>query len=309
MLNKIYSNFFIRLYGFTIAQLTELDFMDVCIIPHIENVMNSSTNGIVRKTVRNGVAFIIAEKAFDYFFDYITDEFNKYSLHNIEVINDIWYAWECSGYWAEYNCDLFGKSDAKAEKFAYFLHKFDNTENVDEKVDMEVTEGMKYLCLIVSLAEQNKNLYKKVRSLYASEIGDRLIHDRQISAFIAGEMLKLAPEIDVENNRIIQFIKRAEWPSFVKEVLIARDRGKCALCGIDISLVLLATAHIDHIYPLSRGGCNDLVNLQLSCSKCNLEKGSSQREARTSVPEYHSRQHLNLTRRRTPKKQRAQRED
>ena len=33
-------------------------------------------------------------------------------------------------------------------------------------------------------------------------------------------------------------------------------------------------AHIDHIFPRSRGGQNDPSNLQLLCYSCNLSKGA-----------------------------------
>lgn len=45
------------------------------------------------------------------------------------------------------------------------------------------------------------------------------------------------------------------------------QRGKCACCG-----VTLKTYHVDHIYPLARGGSNDRLNLQLLCVACNKSK-------------------------------------
>lgn len=40
----------------------------------------------------------------------------------------------------------------------------------------------------------------------------------------------------------------------------------CVYCGSKNSLV------IDHIYPRSKGGSNDITNLTRSCTKCNLYK-------------------------------------
>ena len=34
--------------------------------------------------------------------------------------------------------------------------------------------------------------------------------------------------------------------------------------------------HIDHMLPVSKGGDNQLMNLALSCEKCNLKKGTSE---------------------------------
>lgn len=33
--------------------------------------------------------------------------------------------------------------------------------------------------------------------------------------------------------------------------------------------------HIEHVTPISRGGVNDISNLVMACSGCNLSKGSS----------------------------------
>ena len=57
-----------------------------------------------------------------------------------------------------------------------------------------------------------------------------------------------------------------------------RDGFKCQYCGAHPPAVLL---HVDHITPVSRGGCNDEDNLITSCEPCNLGKGA---RALTAVP-------------------------
>lgn len=49
--------------------------------------------------------------------------------------------------------------------------------------------------------------------------------------------------------------------------LIERDGNKCNMCH---SLEYLS---IDHIIPLSKGGSDDLTNLQILCRSCNSSKG------------------------------------
>ena len=46
--------------------------------------------------------------------------------------------------------------------------------------------------------------------------------------------------------------------------------------------------HIEHVVPFSMGGCNDLVNLQILCSGCNIKKGGLQDPVRSSIPALHS---------------------
>jgi hypothetical protein len=41
---------------------------------------------------------------------------------------------------------------------------------------------------------------------------------------------------------------------------------------IDIVQELREAGHIDHMFRIARGGCNDVVNLQLLCSNTDLRK-------------------------------------
>lgn len=52
--------------------------------------------------------------------------------------------------------------------------------------------------------------------------------------------------------------------------LLKLQRGKCAVCKCEAS----GNYHIDHIYPLSKGGSNVIENLQLLCPACNLSKSA-----------------------------------
>jgi 5-methylcytosine-specific restriction endonuclease McrA len=51
--------------------------------------------------------------------------------------------------------------------------------------------------------------------------------------------------------------------------LHAKQRGKCANCRTPIGQ---KTYHRDHIVALSRGGSNDISNIQLLCIPCNRRK-------------------------------------
>jgi len=49
------------------------------------------------------------------------------------------------------------------------------------------------------------------------------------------------------------------------EILTLEQR--CQACGSDAE-------HLDHIWPLARGGCSALHNLQWLCEHCNCSKGA-----------------------------------
>lgn len=52
--------------------------------------------------------------------------------------------------------------------------------------------------------------------------------------------------------------------------IAARDGAQCAHCGEEDNL------SIDHIRPISKGGSDDLDNLQILCRSCNSRKGDRQ---------------------------------
>ena len=67
--------------------------------------------------------------------------------------------------------------------------------------------------------------------------------------------------------------------TFEKQVLDGQRVwvGKCIHCNkklvIADSGVPLGNATIEHIWPRTRGGGNDLENIALACAGCNREKG------------------------------------
>lgn len=59
-------------------------------------------------------------------------------------------------------------------------------------------------------------------------------------------------------------------PRATKYGLYARENGRCAYCGKQISL---REATMDHILPRSKGGDDSWTNVALACRGCNLKKG------------------------------------
>jgi 5-methylcytosine-specific restriction endonuclease McrA len=52
-----------------------------------------------------------------------------------------------------------------------------------------------------------------------------------------------------------------------------RDNWRCVSCGRD-PVKHEAVLHVDHVLPRSKGGLDDLDNLQTLCERCNLGKGA-----------------------------------
>lgn len=53
--------------------------------------------------------------------------------------------------------------------------------------------------------------------------------------------------------------------------LLILQQGRCACCKV---LVKKTGHHLDHIYPLSKGGSNEDSNIQILCPTCNCRKGA-----------------------------------
>ena len=68
---------------------------------------------------------------------------------------------------------------------------------------------------------------------------------------------------------------RRRWLEHHLEV----QKGRCAYCGVEISIFRTDGAHflyatVDHIVPLSKGGPDRVENTLGACRRCNLAKGS-----------------------------------
>jgi 5-methylcytosine-specific restriction endonuclease McrA len=58
--------------------------------------------------------------------------------------------------------------------------------------------------------------------------------------------------------------------------VLKRDHYTCVKCGRSPATQRGCILHIDHIVPFSKGGSNEIENLQTLCDKCNLGKGNDE---------------------------------
>lgn len=66
--------------------------------------------------------------------------------------------------------------------------------------------------------------------------------------------------------------KRTHIPKGLRHEVFKRDNYTCVECGATKEDG--AKLHIDHIIPVSKGGTDELSNLQTLCDKCNLNKSN-----------------------------------
>ena len=58
-----------------------------------------------------------------------------------------------------------------------------------------------------------------------------------------------------------------------REIIFKRDGYKCIYCGKS-SIEDGVKLHLEHIYPISEGGKEDLFNVATSCERCNIKKNT-----------------------------------
>lgn len=63
--------------------------------------------------------------------------------------------------------------------------------------------------------------------------------------------------------------KQRKFTDYQRMNVYARANGKCTICGEHIGYRKFT---IDHKRPVSKGGTNDIRNLQAVCSSCNQMK-------------------------------------
>ncbi len=108
----------------------------------------------------------------------------------------------------------------------------------------------------------------------------------QVNDKIKNDVKELQKEIDIIYNELDMIRRKTRKKNKSKRRLIsgkkrhavfARDNYRCQICGATVDDG--AKLHVDHILPVSKGGTNDITNLQILCEKCNLGKHN-----RTDLP-------------------------
>ena len=84
-----------------------------------------------------------------------------------------------------------------------------------------------------------------------------------------------ATGLEVPKQEYIKNFSRRHHAGISHSVILKifkRDRHKCCLCGRIPSKRPFSELQIDHVFPVSKGGTNDISNLWTLCQKCNATK-------------------------------------
>lgn len=133
----------------------------------------------------------------------------------------------------------------------------------------EYLEALQDQDLISELCEQ---ISKQVFHVLFSNRGTMSAFGHMVSGYVLHTTQSFVPDAFGNSGHL----SRASTPSWAKDAVFHRDKGRCVLCHTDLTRLysLHAKTHFDHIIPLALGGMNCVTNLQLTCSACNQHKGA-----------------------------------
>jgi len=286
-MGQLYFPFTLRLYGHVLRSLRDNNFTGLDLFYRIKDCWKGrdTPGDLLAKPLENGLAFKIGEWCFSTLFDDISESAARY-ITTLKAEDLLWFlediaeAAKVSG--AFTNDKTFAPILALTAEIEQL---YETNEDAYWKA-LQGTGRKNLINMFLQFCDRESAALRSMRSLYAPEVADRILHDRQLCGFIAETVMNIGFDGETSEGIRTQWVEREAWPARVKVILNARDRGKCSFCGADILLELDAEGHIDHMFPISQGGCNDLVNLQLLCSSCNLKKLAKQVETTNSVPQY-----------------------
>lgn len=85
-------------------------------------------------------------------------------------------------------------------------------------------------------------------------------------------VMKFNVELLPNNHKLKSKRRKTNIPRGMRHEVFKRDNYTCVECGATKEDG--AILHIDHIIPVSKGGTDELTNLQTLCADCNLNKSN-----------------------------------
>lgn len=287
---ELYFPFTLRLYAHALHCLGDHNWTGLDLFYRIKDCWKGRDQpyDLLVRPLEPGLSLKIGEWCFDTLIasEGISASTDKPYMKTLDPEDFIWFV--------EDVCEAAGLSSFFGEatllkKMAEQVRAIGALYDTDEERYWQEVSGSGRRILIKAFEQFGRDLIGPLawmKQLYSYEIADRILHDRQLCNFIARTVMDIGFDGETVEGLRSQWVDRKRWPARVKQILLARDRGKCAACGKDIVHELRDEPHIDHMFPISQGGCNDLVNLQLLCSACNGAKSDEEPQVATSVPQY-----------------------
>lgn len=280
-MSNIYPSIALKLFGYGIKCLHDPNWTGMVLYDHIKKHIRGRIEPIdlLRKPLERGLSYYLGEWFWD---EYFSELYLEY-LHGEYAV------WFLEDFFQMLTYHQF-ESSSSLDQIESLINKIDKMyeENEEEYWDYldceEANDEIEHV--FKNAIAFYETTIQELKVNYAEDFADRMLHDRQLCFYVSQLVLQIGFDGDNDDTGPKQWVDREYWPERVKSILKARDRGKCTICGLDLTMELEAPLHIDHMIPITKGGCNDITNLQILCDSCNLSKSNSSHEIKSSVPNY-----------------------
>lgn len=287
-MEKAYTSLALKMHGLGLVRLQDPNWTGMELWDLLKHYVRGRYEPIdlLRKTIPNGLLFHLGKWLYEEML--LSNDY----LETLDGEYLIWFLEDFAEYLMHHGVSK--ESEPELIKLISLCKQVDDLYKESEENYFKLVESHRTKLSIVELFKILHLKYQELISskieIYASNYADRVFHDRELCGFISKVLVSIGYNGTVEiDDKPCQWVDRLAIPSWAREAVISRERGKCANCKCDMALELSDDDHIDHIIPLASGGCNDLVNLQLLCKRCNLEKSAKQLDVNSSIPPYFSR--------------------
>lgn len=218
-------------------------------------------------------------------FHYCTTLYNFYGDSNIEYMVSPYRKWSLFHEFIAYiiTTVLFDEASGKEEKACKHLHWLFELHDIDY-VKFEDDDYFKDDFESYFYSYEHSDEVDVLLVQMCDEIFHIMFLNRQTMYWFNSMMSDGVKGFDLryffdESNRKYFVanggkLKRAYIPTWVKDAVFYRDRGRCVQCDKDLSglISIRSKINLDHIVPLAEGGLNDITNMQLLCEECNSSK-------------------------------------
>ena len=287
-MDRIYPPLALKLHAYGLSRLHDPNWTGCVLFDKLKQHVRGRVEPVemLYKTINIGLLYHLGVWMIEDYFD-----FDHYLLDTLEDEYRAWYLGDIVEAIIKFDKNSIENESVKEAK--NFLKKIDDLYDVMDDTDyfdfLDSEKGIEEISSCCNnIFVEFEAIIPEFRHLYSLAYAERVFHDRQLCAFISELLVTIGFDgmDSPHDTNPKQWIERQGWPKWTVKAVRSRDRGRCAECGSDLTIELQNDENIDHIIPLSKGGTNDLVNLQLLCKTCNSKKYNSEQFVKTSIPPY-----------------------
>lgn len=281
-MNNLYGTVALKIFGYGIQNLHNPNWTGMFLYDQVQNHLKGyyEPSELLLKPLERGVSYYLGTWIFEEYFspERLEDLHGEYAVWFLEDFCEM-----VNFHGLQHEIPTKG-----AESLLSYIRSLyeQDTDKYWDFIDYDETMEQFQNCYVKILASAQSKL-EELKVCYAEDFSDRVLHDRQLCFYLSSLLHQIGFNGARELNAPPQkWVQRERWPERVKKILISRDRGVCNECGSNLVQELEEDFQIDHMIPLAKGGCNDLVNLQLLCAVCNRKKSANETYVKSSVPKY-----------------------